>query len=392
MVAPSELPNGKYRFILRLAALLGFLVSFTGGSTLVFYALPISTYLFIHWRLKAGGDIKHLPGMMFGILDFIFLPPIYWYLKSIYFTSSGMFSGYNALSIDISVFVKPFLPILGFFSGDGLAIGTGGLVIVLALLVLSSYRISIFFPQSIDNSIKISLIFIIIGVAVSYLGVFPYAAVGKIPSFSDWTATRHQRLLMFGLAIIIFGVVSACARKFKENSHAINTILPLFIVLLFIGNWWQVYSEFYVDHLKQRALIKLIKKHPELKKNNVIIVDTTKLTALNSKTGLGEYAAIYAETTSLHNSLILDYDIINHFSGWKKYTENFARFLGVWSNTQGVDLSIKPSLYILRKTVNIDSKLSFSIKMLLARIFHHKSERDIISNMLVLDGPFPINP
>ena len=323
--------RGNFRFLFRLAALLGFFISFQIGSLLVFYIVPISTYFLLCWRSGGDKSFKYIGQIILGVVDFLILPFAYWYLRSLYFEPSGIFAGgYNAPTINISVFVKPLLPLLGFISDDRVAIGVGGLMVIAGGLLIFALRISKIFPQSVDKGMRYSFAFMVIGLGVSYIGVFPYAAVGKFPTLSDWTSTRHQLLLMFGLAILIFSLISICTKKYQANGY-LNTLVLLFVAIVFIGNWWKVYSEFYVDHLKQRAIIALIKNHPELKRNNLIILDNSGLTAFNTKTGLGEYAALYGEATGLHDALYLDYDSVNSQSGWETFIKTYARFLGVWS-------------------------------------------------------------
>ena len=385
--------NENNRFWVRLVALVGFFVSFQVGSLIVFYILPFSTYFFIRLKQNTAKNKNYWLGVVPSVIDFAALPFVYWYVKSTYFKPSGMFSdGYNIPAINLSTFVKPILSILDFFSGSGVAIGSGGILVV-ALLTLITSRISRVLPRFDGKGLRQGFFFIFIGVLVSYIGVFPYAAVGKLPSFSDWTQTRHQFLLMFGLAITFFGVISCCVRNNRVEGCGTAKLLPMFFVLLFVGNWWQIYSEFYVDSLKQRALIALMKRSPVAEGGNLIILDNTKLSAFSTHSGLGEYAGIHAEARSLHNTLILDYQSVGEYSGWGKFIEIYAKFFGVWSKTDRVNLELKPSFYILNSTVNLsDGKLKYSIEMLLMRIFREKKEAETIENSLSLDGPFSMQP
>ncbi len=383
--------RGKYSLLLRLFTLTGFFLSFQVGSLLVFYLLPIFSYLLMRGSMSGCRNLEDVLKVSIKAADFILLPIIFWYLKSVYFPHSGIFADYNNPVFNFSVFTEPFSPLFGYFIGDGVAVSSGLLLVILLGIIACSSPISKAFPRLDAAEIFPPFVLLIVGLIVGYLSIFPYSAVGKTPSFAEWTSTRHQLLLMFGWAILIFGMICFCVKKCRPISRNSNVIIPLVVVVLCISSWWQIYSEFYVDHLKQMALVALLKKHPELRKKNVVILDNTALAAFDTKTGLGEYAAIYSEAAEKHDSLLLDYDSVSNQGGWKEFTETYSQFLGVWSKTEHVDLSAKPSMYILKKTIHVSNKAVFSIQMLLNRVIRPNFYRQKIENMLRLDGPFTLN-
>ncbi|MCW5299439.1 hypothetical protein DXT88_14780 [Herbaspirillum lusitanum] len=379
-------------FFYRAIALTGFFISFQIGSLIVFFAIPFVTYLYVRWMQEVSKGCRSGLSIILGAADLMALPFVYWYVKSVYFKPSGMFQdGYNVPVLSLETFAKPIFSILDFFSGGGMAIGSGAIVVVMALTFLLG-RMSGLCPKFDGKGWKQGLVFILVGILVSYIGVFPYAAVGKLPSFSDWTQTRHQFLLMFGLAITIYGIASCCVRKIKTEAYGAAALIPLFFVLMFIGNWWQIYSEFYVDTLKQRAIVALMKRSPLGAGGNFIILDNTKLSAFSTHTGFGEYAAIHANVSSSHDSLVLDYQAVGEYEGWERFVGAYSKFLGVWSKTERVNLELKPSFYVLNSTVNPDDKIKYSLAMSLMRMFSNKDEAEIVGNLLSLDGPFSTQP
>jgi hypothetical protein len=277
---------------------------------------------------------------------------------------------------------------LDFFRGEGILVGLGSIVAILVVIFVTPSSIIRKLPRFAEKSGRSHLILILAGFVISYLGSFPYVAVGKLPSYVDWTSTRHQLTLMIGLAITLYGVLAFCADNLKRRGISVRTYLPLFFVVLFVANWWATYAEFYVDHLRQRALINIIKERPDLSSGNFIFLDSSGLNAFNTNPGLGEYAAIHAEANYSHDALILDYKSLGKYDGWKAFVENYGKFFGVWSKTENVDSNIEPSLYILSSTSYIEGKVLFAMKMFVFRIFYPDREEKALQNLLSIDGPF----
>ena len=381
--------NGTRKIPQRIIALLGFAISFQIGSLIVFYVLPILTYLFITANKQCSTSKDWLLPSVAKVLDFILLPIAYWIIRASHFPPTGMFEGYNSVNINLSSILNSFPPLFETLNGNTLPISTIWTIIAIVFSVLaSSTRWASHLPNSPDCRIYRPLYCIPLGIVVCFLAVFPYSAVGKIPSFLDWTATRHQLLLAFGFSILLFSVISTLARLDTGRQRVLFTAIPLFISIIFIGNWWKIYSEFYVDHIKQQALIALIKKHPEIQGKNLIVLDSTELTAFSTKTGLGEYAAIYSEATNLRNSLILDYTKIGGMEKWDEITKQFSPYLGTWSKTDNVSLNTPPLFYVMQCQAQIDDKFLFSLKMIWKKIFHPPQEKEVINSMLLLNGPF----
>lgn len=380
--------QGKNRFFFKIVILAGFGFSFQTGSLLVLYAAPLVTHLIQRWKISNGKDITVILQTFIGSVDLILLPIIYWAIKHFYLTPHGIFDGYNSPSINFAVLTKSLIPLLDFFRGEGILVSIGSIVAILTAIFVTPSSIIRKLPRFAEKSSRSHLILILVGFVISYLGSFPYVAVGKLPSYVDWTSTRHQLTLMIGLAITLYGVLAFCADNLKRRGISVRTYLPLFFVVLFVANWWATYAEFYVDHLRQRALINLIKERPDLSRGNFIFLDSSGLNAFKTNPGLGEYAAIHEEANYSHDALILDYKSLGKYDGWKAFIENYGKFFGVWSKTENVDSNIEPSLYILSSTSYIEGKILFAIKMFVFRVFYPNREEKALQNLLSIDGPF----
>lgn len=376
------------KLFLRVGVLLGFGFSFQTGSFLVLYAAPVLMHCIQRWKFFEGTEVKKKYYSLIGSADLILLPVIYWVIKSYYLKPYGIFDGYNSPSVSFTVLINSLVPIFDFLQADGILVNVGCVIVIaVTFFVVPTFFIQKL-PDSTETSNKNVLLFICAGFCLSYLGAFPYAAVGKLPSYSGWTSTRHQLTLTIGLSILLYGVIAFSAKKLKNRGVWIGTCLPLFFALLFILNWWTVYAEFYVDHLRQIALVKLIKSKPNLKSGNYIFLDSSRLNAFNTKPGLGEYAAIYGEATGLHDALILDYQSLGTYGGWGQFVDIYGKYLGAWAKTENVNLTTKPVLYVISQKENVQNKFFFALQMVIYRVFSPERERDLLERLIVIDGPF----
>ena len=382
--------KGKYQLLLRLVSLIGFFLSFQMGSLLVFYVLPISSCFFVAFTARSAMIFKNFVGLSLKHIDFIILPLIFFLLKSNYFKPYGIFDNYNSPSISLDVLVRSFSPVADFFTAEKIGLTTSSISIILLCLIVIFPHISKFLP-SVERlkPIRIDML-MIAGLVVIFLGCFPYAAVDRLPSPLDWTSSRHQALLMFGLSIIIFFILIIYIKIIGGNIQKISKLIPLIFTLLFTINWWQIYSEFYVDNLKQNALILLLKDTPKIQNNNIFILDNTKFSYFNSG-GFGEYAGIYADTFGRDDSLIFDYNILNYYSGTKhQFIAAHSKWFGNWSKTENVNPEIKPSLYILNQNIQVKNNVFFSMQMVINKIFFKDTYYDILRGMLTFDGPIQL--
>ena len=381
-------PPQKGLVIWRSLVLAGFAFSFTAGSMLVLYAAPIGTYLLVRWKATGGRHLADVAPIVGRSVDLVVLPVIFWAMRSVYFRPEGMFAGYNSMDLGPAVFGRSLLPLLEFFGGGGMAVAPSGLVAIMAVvLFIPEYALSRI-PSLPDRMFHRSLTIAFAGVGLAYLGAFPYLAVGKMPSFTDWMATRHQLALAIGLAVAVYGILEAGVGRHAGPRAPMRVYLPLFLVFVFVVNWWMVYAEFYVDHLWQRAFVSAIRERTEFTHGNFIVEDATGLAAFDAPAGFNEYAGLHALVYTSHDALILDYRSVKKLGGWRRFFETYRRYLGAWTKTNAVNPSATPSLYILTSRSRIESKVTFAAKMLTLRLLRPAREQQIIRQMLVIDGPF----
>ena len=113
------------------------------------------------------------------------------------------------------------------------------------------------------------------------LGTFPYMAVGHFANFSDWVVvflpdesdwnSRHQLLQGFGYSLIFAGLLDVVVIKWKPA-----VLYFALCVCTIVG--FSMYSNYYVDYLKQRNVSqKIASLSPELQNISIFaVVDEAK--------------------------------------------------------------------------------------------------------------------
>jgi hypothetical protein len=295
-------------FISKGLSLLLFLFSFTVNSLLVFYALPIAHAVY----LSAGFNLKKT--VMWASKSFLFLmaPFVWFYVKTHYFAPYGLYAESHALKLDealkglllgaplVIIFITWLVKMRQGKSNPvdgGLALLFWGAVITwlavfpyVAAGRLQSFggwqsfhdwqsRHQLLMPLgaavamvgahswiSRGNTLRFAaLALLVFGVVFTWLAVFPYLAVGRLPSFDDWQS-RYRLLMPFASAVAIVGAASwisyGNAVRFALLALAISSLVNLYVAL-----------EYHVDWIKQREVLQLISRSDEIKAARTILFD-----------------------------------------------------------------------------------------------------------------------
>lgn len=378
--------RGRWHFFLRWVALLVFLFSFQMGSLLVMFMAPLTSHFFLRWR--EVGPIKTWSAAVrevFLSLDLLVLPLLFWWLRNSYLKPSGLFANYNSPAISVAAIWHLFEPLGDFLEGAWLVDGAGlGLILAGAVLLLIRAG-AVLLPQQKDETLSRSIVFCLIGLFAYFLATYPYVAVGKLPSYTVWTMTRLQITAQLALPVLLYGMVSFISARIGCRNG--RTYVSMLVLGVFVCNWWAVYAEFYVDHLRQVALIQQFKEVPELHGRNAILIDRTKMRAFDTAPGFTEYAALRAEGGANHDVLTLDYATLQS-SSWTAFFHLYGKYLGAWSKTEHADPLRDPELYVINPVKGINSKLGFAAKMWTLHIFSPTREQREVATLLRMDGPY----
>jgi len=188
----------------RITALVLFFISFSTSSLLMFYLIGILYLVYAKWEsVKTRPWVSALKHM-----DLLALPLIFWFIKGKLFPASGVYAGYNTITL-AGLFSAPLFSLSAIGSVSELlnrVLVSSGFFSVLAALLLAAvytkYRVD-GTPQSDPGAHSTRLL--MAGLIILMAGIFPYAAVFKTPG-PGWDS-RHGLLLPLGAAfVLVYGV------------------------------------------------------------------------------------------------------------------------------------------------------------------------------------------
>ncbi len=275
----------------RVGALGLYACSFFTASLLVLYVVPMALAAFIVWKSAA----VRLRSFVLRHVDFVVLPVAYWLLKSAFFAPGGVYEGYNTLTpqglADVPGLLPPipsqvlFEPLSRAVTVSGLlgvAVGAG--VAVWLLRQSTAGERGIVVP---------ALALALVGVVALGLGVFPYLAVGKVPTVWDWSS-RHQLLVPLGAALL----AAAAARGAKGTGligPAFGVAVGLLLGMSAVADARTLVA-YQADWFKQRALIAAARTIPEMRAaRHIRVVDSaTAFNALGRTYRFYEYNALFS--------------------------------------------------------------------------------------------------
>jgi len=245
----------------RLLSLFFFFLSFNMQSLLVLYSLPIISY-FYHKKKNQLFSVKEFFFFLIRKIDLLILPFIFFFIKFFFYKGTGHYENYNTIYEIRSLILGPILQFLDLFRNN-LSIG------FLILGFLSAYLILkyILTPLgSYKNKNNLNILIVITGIIGS---LFPYWVVGHVPSFVSYTS-RHQLLLLISMPLFIFFLFNSL--KNKNIKISITLIIALSLSINF-----KIYSDYYIEYLKQKKFITYIGNNKDLFSNNNVIIMNDKI-------------------------------------------------------------------------------------------------------------------
>jgi hypothetical protein len=247
------------RLLRRGAALFLFFVSLSYMSLMWFYLLPLGHLFWLRIRSEPDKGLTAIWRM--GLrwtrsnIDFVAVP--FFTLVAAAATKSlpANYAGYNAIHLK-GFFVGLWLSIKSLWFSFAVPIETGlpkiviGAAVLLGVVVIiQNFRKPMHLFD--DRGKPTSIATVLLGLAVFFIGIYPYCVVEKLPTSDDWGG-RLQILVPLGAAIMFFGLLRAISfsRRFVLYLFAIFSITAF--------GWADVRSlyDFRVDWTKQLAIVK----------------------------------------------------------------------------------------------------------------------------------------
>ena len=290
----SNYLKNRSNVFLRLTILALFYLSFTINSLVVFYAVVLLYLLYQNQdECSPKASIpRQIWQMAIQYGDFVAAPLLFFFIKRTYFEPYGLYENYNALSWDYfihhivlnfilsvktafydplaqSIFISLRFPLVFavisafvFFLlfRKGIVLDSWGLKKSGGDVVLPPREI--LFEAPVIPLMRFGLLFFV-------LAVFPYIAVGKIPSLLRLDS-RHQLLVPLGLSLCLCSVVLVIERINNRVGHA---VLVLLIASCIVKNTYDQ-ATYLRDWFYQIALEEHYKENPLIKSNHTFIVQS----------------------------------------------------------------------------------------------------------------------
>lgn len=258
--------------IIRIITLLLFTISFNINSLLVFY-YGYFVLIYIILIKDKSEYFKH--GKIIKYLDYIALPIIYYIIKIIYFPTQGLSKGYNQIVINglgsiircifcfVSGIYYSFRPILNLIKEP--------IFIVILILYISYLTWEIIRNRNINKKAFRAYSFILYGLMLLAMAIFPYAAVGKYPGAG--TSSRHLFLINLPMGIIIVSIIEVSFLLAQSLSKNIKYYIYCLLIIMFIISNVQNYAEWQFRWIKTRAIMSQLKDMNYAKIYSTFIVE-----------------------------------------------------------------------------------------------------------------------
>jgi hypothetical protein len=289
----------------RVGALALYAYSFTTASLLVLYAVPLLVAAAVA-RASSGRPVATI---VLRHVDFLALPVVFWLLRSVFLRPSGIYEGYNALTLAGLARVPSLMldiPRQVLLDPLARAAGTAGVVGLVAGAALAGWLLWRSRAVETGGSSRTAgsaeagrfvptIVLALAGVVVLALGVFAYLTVGRIPTLFDWSS-RHQLLVPIGAGLLAAALARGVAAAGPAGRAA--GIVAVGVVLGISGVAdARTLKAYQADWFKQAALIQWARELPELKEARHIRVidDATAFNTLRRTYRFYEFNALFSE-------------------------------------------------------------------------------------------------
>lgn len=314
----------------RVVILVLFFASFSTNSLLVFY---FSVFLYIYYfnfRFSYDNLNDKAKLILQKYWDFLLLPFMYFIYKVVYLKPYGLYEGYNTVSA--GNLPKAFIAVLRNVDNSLFEVISGSLCSITSAWLLIFVLLYVIVKRSKPlSSEKYNRLFVIVGMILFVLAVFPYAMVGKNAEFESWNS-RFQILTPLGLAFIYYFGIRLLGR-FLQFKDKVVLALMWFLLFSFVG---KNISDQYKEHIDWFYSVSI---RENIKENDLIHQHTTFIVNNNIKDMLFyKRDMIYYELNGIFKSafgddkrLAIRYDHytdnIQNFATMKVYKQyNFSQW------------------------------------------------------------------
>ncbi len=250
-VFTEETAYSRERIAWRVFSLILFFASFYTNSLLAFYL----GFLCLIWK----GNLKRF---VINNLDYILLPFIFFFIKTVFFKAHGYYEGYHKLfsyslqetmlSLMYGVFysIKPFLRLIKMpYVLSSMLLG-----ISISFIIVAN-----FLKNSRNTKEYNTLCF---GWFLLALAIMPYSLLSLIPD--EFYNSRHLLLVSIPISLITVSIVKMVSRVFSLHRLVTGAFYGLLIFVFAIINITN-YANWQFRWIKDLSLMAQLEKMPQLK-------------------------------------------------------------------------------------------------------------------------------
>ncbi len=257
---------------LAVAAGVLFMLSYRTPSLFVFYLLVL---LFLLYRYMEDDHPAMSAVIGFAKEAWVFLltPAVFVLWKVVQPTPFGKYQGYNQItpeSLSRAVLAVPTVAVAeSFLKPIALALtslGPYAALVFAVLLVLIAPR-----ERPRQRAARTDLALLGVGFMAFCVGVFPYVAVGKMPTLEGFES-RHQLLVPFGAGLMVVYAVRLFTRRFKRGRW-IGLVLILVVVAGSVAADVGKEIEYFREMYKTDAIIAQVRELPQFRTGTAFVFD-----------------------------------------------------------------------------------------------------------------------
>ncbi|MBJ7391581.1 MAG: hypothetical protein JHC85_08450 [Chthoniobacterales bacterium] len=183
------------------------------------------------------------------------MPIVFWIWKKVFHPLTGAYAGYNTPSFSIGHLAAGFVAMYQqLIAPLALEMFSSPVWVLAAFLAAFSVAWGLS-RRSASHRISVNRgpLLMTVGLGLFLAFVFPYLAVGQVPSLFGWTS-RNAILTPLPLAMVVVGLAMTVTRLFAfAPPHAWYVVVAGFIVLN-VGACWRSYLSLQAFGLKQEAV------------------------------------------------------------------------------------------------------------------------------------------
>ena len=248
----------RNKYILRIFTLILYFVAFSTSSLLVYYIIPLAIIWFIeayelikeknlHFRTYLKRVLKYL--------DFYILPILFWSVKNIFFSASGLYKSYNSVSVGRSLSAITLTGKTAVYSGAHILFSWFSvikenlfIIVCFAVIVFACFLLRDSFAKEMKHIPKrYQLLGIIIGGVIYLLGLFPYVVVRQGVLSTTGLEGRDSLLACLGICIMVYYFMNLLSIP-NWGQYAL-AICIMFASFLHFHGWYMTYLKDYYDQV-----------------------------------------------------------------------------------------------------------------------------------------------